>query len=123
MNCTHCDLELPNDAAFCSQCGDPTGYPPICPPATPVYQRTGAGSGLLIGCVCVGGALILLLMFCLLIAFAFSGSGAGGSSGGVRCCGVMPQIVVPAEGGEVQVAGGSRRIAEEFSAFVYASPC
>ena len=86
MNCTHCDTELPHDAAFCSRCGNPTGNPPVFPPALPVRQSMGAGSGLLIGCVCAAGALMILLMIFMLVAIAMHGPPPGVGGGGVRCC-------------------------------------
>ena len=92
MNCTHCAIELPNDAAFCSQCGNPTGNPPVCPPALPLRQHTSTGHGLLIGCVCVAGALMIFFAFIMLAAVALGPPPRPGSSGGGggRCCGVLP---------------------------------
>jgi len=87
MNCTHCNMELPHDAAFCSRCGNPTGNPPICPPAAPFRQQTGTGSAFFIVCACAAGALMLILMF-IFVGLAFFGSQSLGGGSGVRCCNV-----------------------------------
>jgi len=82
-------MELPNEAAFCSRCGNTTGNVPISLPAPPVFPQTSVGRSLLIGCTCVAGALLIFLMFCVVLAFAIL---SGTQQSGGRCCGVLPQF-------------------------------
>jgi phage shock protein C len=55
MFCTRCGLEMADDAAFCSRCGQPTGVPPVArvtPPrrlSRPMHEKKIAG-------VCAGFA-------------------------------------------------------------------
>jgi len=103
MNCTHCNLELPNDAAFCARCGNPTGNPPSGPHAPHVRLPASAGRNLLIGCACAIGALLFLLITFAFIAFSVSRPQLGMGCGG-RCC----EYSVPDDNG-VMVASSAYR--------------
>jgi len=63
MNCPRCNTELPNGAAFCSQCGNPMTGTPIFPPDPNEPQKTNTGIYLAIGCVgcsCLAGILLMV---------------------------------------------------------------
>jgi thiol-disulfide isomerase/thioredoxin len=72
MNCPRCNTELPNEAAFCPQCGNPTGNKSVFPP-DPQFRKAGAGSNLLIGCACGCGALLMILMLVAIVALFVTG--------------------------------------------------
>ena len=71
------------------------------PPAAPIRQQIGGSSGLLIVGACVAGALMFVLMFVILIGLTFSDSQSLGGGGGVKCCGVPSQSIVPVEDVEI----------------------
>jgi len=91
-------MELPQEAAFCARCGNPTGNPPVYPPAPPFRQAASTNTSyLLLGCYTVG-MLVLTLLFIIFILFALapsfvqpSGQPSGGGGGG-RCCGMPEQV-------------------------------
>ena len=109
MNCTHCAIDLPNDAAFCSRCGNPTGNPPIVLPAPLTFRESGIYRFLLIGCACMFGVFLFFLLFCFL-AFSFASTQQNNDSG-ARCCGVFDTL---------QIADGSPLTPTIYAATVFA---
>jgi thiol-disulfide isomerase/thioredoxin len=60
MNCKRCHAGIPENVAFCPQCGSPTEKAPFFQPEPGERQHTGTGTHLLIGCACVLGALTVM---------------------------------------------------------------
>jgi thiol-disulfide isomerase/thioredoxin len=61
MNCNRCNVELPDGATFCHQCGNPIGVKPIFPAIPQEQQPT--GHSLSIGCLCVLGIALMIAIF------------------------------------------------------------
>ena len=68
MNCTRCNTELPDGAAYCPRCGCPVTNKVIFPPDPLEQQQTGQHP-LLIGVACVLGAVLVLSSFIGLALF------------------------------------------------------
>jgi len=59
MNCSRCNTELPNDVAFCSQCGNPITDSSIFPSDPNEPQKTNTGIYFFSGCACLSGVLVI----------------------------------------------------------------
>ena len=93
MNCPHCNTELPDNAAFCAQCGCPITHRAFFPPDS-LEPPPSKQHSLLIGTACVVGAVLFLAMF---VGLALFGQWMDGRMSDEPCCGVAEGFPIGAD--------------------------